>query len=62
MNAARSWAPVILRDCTAARKNHRVFALSGDKARAKASYEALWKDADPDLAILRSAEGEYARL
>ena len=29
----------------------RVFALSGDKAKAKAAYEtflALWKDADPD--------------
>ena len=29
----------------------RVFALSGDKTKAKAAYEAflaLWKDADPD--------------
>jgi hypothetical protein len=43
----------------------RVFALSGDKARAKAAYQdflALWKDADPDIPILKSAKLEYARL
>ncbi|HYM13830.1 MAG TPA: protein kinase [Bryobacterales bacterium] len=43
----------------------RVFALSGDKAKAKAAYEAflaLWKDADPEVPILRSAKAEYARL
>ena len=40
----------------------RVFALSGDKIKAKAAYEAflaLWKDADPDIPILRSAKAEY---
>jgi tetratricopeptide (TPR) repeat protein len=43
----------------------RVFALSGDKAKAKAAYGAfltLWKDADPDIPILKSAKAEYARL
>jgi len=43
----------------------RVFALSGDKAKAKAAYDAflaLWKDADPDIPILKSARAEYARL
>ena len=43
----------------------RVFALSGDKTKAKAAYEAflaLWKDADPDIPILKSAKVEYARL
>ena len=43
----------------------RVFALSGDKAQAKAAYEAflaLWKDADADTPILKSAKAEYARL
>jgi eukaryotic-like serine/threonine-protein kinase len=43
----------------------RVFALSGDKTRAKAAYEAflaLWKDADPGTPILKSAKTEYARL
>ena len=43
----------------------RVFASSGDKAKAKAAYEsflALWKDADPDVPILKSARTEYTRL
>ena len=43
----------------------RAFALSGDKAKAKAAYEAflaLWKDADPDIPILKSAKAEYDRL
>src|SRR5204863_3011444 len=43
----------------------RVFALSGDKAKAKAAYEAflaLWKDADPDIPILKQAKAEYAKL
>jgi tetratricopeptide (TPR) repeat protein len=43
----------------------RVFVLSGDKAKAKAAYEAflaLWKDADPDIPILKSAKAEYGRL
>jgi serine/threonine protein kinase/tetratricopeptide (TPR) repeat protein len=43
----------------------RVFALSADKAKAKAAYEALlalWKDADPDLPILKIAKAEYAKL
>ena len=43
----------------------RTFALSGDKTRAKAAYQdflALWKDADPDIAILSQAKSEYAKL
>ncbi|MBV8906966.1 MAG: protein kinase [Acidobacteriia bacterium] len=43
----------------------RVFALSGDKTKAKAAYEAflaLWKDADPDIPILKQARTEYAKL
>ena len=43
----------------------RAFALSGDTGKAKAAYEdflALWKDADPDIPILRQAQAEYARL
>jgi tetratricopeptide (TPR) repeat protein len=43
----------------------RVFALSGDNTKAKAAYEAflaLWKDADADIPILKSAKAEYARL
>jgi tetratricopeptide (TPR) repeat protein len=43
----------------------RVFVSSGDKVKAKAAYThflTLWKDADPDVPILRQANGEYARL
>jgi tetratricopeptide (TPR) repeat protein len=43
----------------------RVFALSADKAKAKAAYEtflALWKDADPAIPILKSAKAEYGKL
>jgi hypothetical protein len=43
----------------------RVFALSGDKTKAKGAYEAflaLWKDADPAVPILQSAKAEYDKL
>jgi serine/threonine protein kinase/tetratricopeptide (TPR) repeat protein len=43
----------------------RAYALSGDTAKAKAAYQdffALWKDADPDIPILKEAEAEYAKL
>jgi hypothetical protein len=39
--------------------------MSADKADAKAAYQdflALWKDADPDIPILRQAKLEYAQL
>jgi serine/threonine protein kinase/tetratricopeptide (TPR) repeat protein len=43
----------------------RVFAFSGDKTKAKAAYQdflALWKNADPDIPLLRQAKAEFARL
>jgi tetratricopeptide (TPR) repeat protein len=43
----------------------RAQALSGDKSKAKAAYQdflTLWKDADPDIPILKQAKGEYAEL
>jgi eukaryotic-like serine/threonine-protein kinase len=43
----------------------RAYALQGDTAKAKAAYQdflALWKDADPDIPILKEAKGEYAKL
>ena len=43
----------------------RAFALSGDKTKAKAAYEdflTLWKDADPDIPILRQANRGFAEL
>ena len=43
----------------------RTFARSGDKTKAKSAYEdflTLWKDADPDVPILKQAQAEYAKL
>ena len=43
----------------------RAFVLSGDKVKAKAAYEnflTLWKNADPDVPVLKQARAEYARL
>ena len=43
----------------------RAFAMSPDKTKAKAAYQdflSLWKDADPDIPILKQAKAEYARL
>jgi eukaryotic-like serine/threonine-protein kinase len=43
----------------------RALALSGDGARAKTAYQeflTLWKDADPDLPVLRQAKVEYSNL
>jgi len=41
------------------------YALEGDAAKAKAAYQdflTLWKDADPDIPILKQAKAEYAKL
>jgi eukaryotic-like serine/threonine-protein kinase len=43
----------------------RAYVISGDNARAKAAYKdflTLWKDADPDIPILKQAKAEYAKL
>jgi tetratricopeptide (TPR) repeat protein len=43
----------------------RAYAVSGDTAKAKAAYQdflASWKDADPDVPILKEAKAEYEKL
>ena len=43
----------------------RAYALSGDTAKAKFAYQdflTLWKDADPDVPILKEAKAEYSKL
>jgi DNA-binding winged helix-turn-helix (wHTH) protein/tetratricopeptide (TPR) repeat protein len=43
----------------------RAFALAGDKAKAKTAYQdflAIWKDADPDIPVLKQAKAEYSNL
>ena len=43
----------------------RAYALSGDKTRAKIAYQdflTLWRDADPDVPVLKQATAEYGKL
>ncbi len=43
----------------------RAFVLQGDTSKARAAYQdflTLWKDADPDIPILKEAKAEYAKL
>jgi serine/threonine protein kinase/tetratricopeptide (TPR) repeat protein len=43
----------------------RAYTMAGDTAKAKTAYEdflALWKDADPDIPILKQAQAEYSKL
>jgi hypothetical protein len=43
----------------------RAYAMSGDGVKARASYQnffTLWKDADPNIPILKEAKAEYAKL
>jgi tetratricopeptide (TPR) repeat protein len=42
----------------------RALAMTGDTAKSTAAYQdffALWKDADPDIPILKEAKAEYAK-
>jgi eukaryotic-like serine/threonine-protein kinase len=43
----------------------RAYVVAGDSAKARAAYQEflnLWKDADPDVLILKEAKAEYAKL
>jgi serine/threonine protein kinase len=43
----------------------RAYAVQGNAARARTAYQdflTLWKDADPDIPILKQAKAEYAKL
>jgi hypothetical protein len=43
----------------------RAYAMEGDSTKARAAYKdflTLWKDADPDIPILKQAKAEYAKL
>ena len=43
----------------------RAYAMQGDTAKARTAYQdffALWKNADPDIPILKQAKAEYAKL
>jgi hypothetical protein len=43
----------------------RAYAMRGDAAKARTAYQdflTLWKDADPDIPILKEVKAEYAKL
>jgi tetratricopeptide (TPR) repeat protein len=43
----------------------RAYSMQGDTPKARAAYNdflTLWKDADPDIAVLKQAKAEYASL
>jgi predicted Zn-dependent protease len=43
----------------------RAYAVQGDTAKAKAAYQdffAAWKDADPEVPLLKTARAEYEKL
>ncbi len=43
----------------------RAYAMQGDTIKSRAAYSeflTLWKDADPDIPILKQAKAEYAKL
>jgi serine/threonine protein kinase len=43
----------------------RAIAVGGEPAKARTAYQdflTLWKDADPDIPILKQAKAEYAKL
>jgi tetratricopeptide (TPR) repeat protein/predicted Ser/Thr protein kinase len=43
----------------------RAYAMQGNAGKAHAAYQdflTLWKDADPDIPILKQAKAEYAKL
>ena len=43
----------------------RAYAMEGDKARSRVAYQDLlaqWKDADPELTLVKEAKAEYAKI
>jgi Tfp pilus assembly protein PilF len=43
----------------------RAYALEGDSGKARVKYQdffSQWKDADPDVPLLKQSQAEYAKL
>ena len=52
-------------DAAARRQLARALEQAGDKTKARSAYQdflSSWKDADPDIPILKQAKTEYAKL
>jgi eukaryotic-like serine/threonine-protein kinase len=59
----------IVQNCASGALAHlqvaRAYAISGDTSKARSAYQeflTLWKEADPDIPILKQANAEYAKL
>ena len=69
MHSIRSQAEVVTSFCScnplARPRLPRAYGLPGNPAKAHAAYQdflTLWKDADPDVPVLKQAKAEYAKL
>jgi hypothetical protein len=52
-------------DAATRRQLARALELAGDTTKARSAYQdfiSSWKDADPDIPILKQAKTEYAKL
>src|SRR5271157_1586558 len=61
----RGIQPTDLHYCLAHLNLGRAYALQGDRAKARTAYQdffAAWKDADPDVPVLKTAKAEYEKL
>jgi serine/threonine protein kinase/tetratricopeptide (TPR) repeat protein len=61
----RGIAPTVAEHSLAKLGLGRAYLMTGDTAKARAGYQdffALWKDADPDVPILKEAKAEYEKL
>jgi tetratricopeptide (TPR) repeat protein len=62
------WPGVVLNEPIAALAHlglARAYALQGNTAKARSAYQdflTLWKNADPDVPVLKLAKAEYAKL
>ncbi len=61
----RNWNPADLMLAMAQLGLARSYVAQGDRAKARSAYQdllALWKDADPDVPLVKEAKSEYAKL
>ncbi len=63
LRASWTWSRVQLR--AEQRQIGRAYAMQANATKARAAYQdflTLWKDADPDVPVLKQAQAEYAKL
>ncbi len=61
----RNWNPIDFTLALAQLGLARSYAVLGDNVKARTAYQdllAVWKDADPDVPLVKEAKSEYAKL